>query len=48
MWQNNQKLILGKIVMKVMLIIEKKINLVYLEWHLSHYLIINGKYFTRG
>jgi hypothetical protein len=44
MGQNNWKLIMGGIFIKVILVIKKKPNLVHLEGHLSNYLVISGKY----
>jgi len=56
MGQNNEKLILGGILIKLILIIRNDIypNLFYLRRHFSNYLITNGKYliyhflFTKG
>jgi hypothetical protein len=48
MGQNNQKLIMRNFIIKVMLITRNNIyhSLVYLEGHLSNYLITSGKYPT--
>jgi hypothetical protein len=48
MGQNNKKVILGGILIKIILVTRKNIylNLVYLKGHPNNYLVINGKYHT--
>jgi hypothetical protein len=46
MGQNNQKVVLGGTLIKIILVIKNSIyfSLVYLKRHPSNYLITNGKY----